>query len=111
VSERAYWNGVLAGVAAAAVLAQLWLAVELCGYPGMYAQFGGKLPALTRLAISPLWRWAAPLLGTSEVGVLLWRRPASTRLHGLVAGLLVAAVIATWYFAQAPLNALAEKIR
>jgi hypothetical protein len=110
-SEGAFARGALTGVAASAVLVQIWLAVELAPMRAMYDQFTGSLPALTSLVISPYWLWGAPGAGAIAVALLARRRPPGLVIYLLTALALVLVVAATWRFANAPLHELADAIR
>jgi hypothetical protein len=103
-------KGALTGLAAAAALLLCWLAVALAGMRGMYADFGGRVPAITALAVSAAWRWGGAAAGLLAVGALGWRRPKRATAYVLVAALLGAAVVATWWWSQAPLRELAGNI-
>ena len=109
--EGAFARGVLTGVAASAVLAQIWLAVELAPMRAMYGELDGSLPALTSLVISPYWLWGVPGLGAIGVAALARRRPVGLAIYALTALALALLVAATWRFANAPLHELADKIQ
>lgn len=106
-------QGVLAGFGGALVLALFVLAYEYEDYARMYRDIGGinvRLPALTKLTLSPIWLWGVPALGAAAVGYLVIRRPRSGVLYACVAGLLVVATAMTWYYPRAPIMALAGNI-
>ena len=102
MSSRDYAQGIGTGIVIAAVLVHVWLAVELRHMQAMYADFTAPLPMLTRLTISVPWRWGVPLVGAVGVFGLVVGRPRATWIYGLVAAVLVATCLGTWYFAQAP---------
>ena len=107
-------HGALAGVSAAAVLAHVWLAIELAPVLGMYRDLGsGDMPGL-RAAVFVLrapWRWGVPAVGLVALVGLLVRRPRSLVLYGVLAVLLIATAIGTWHFAYAPMRAFVGNIQ
>ena len=110
-SDDPFVRGVLVGVAATTVLAQIWLAIELAPMRDMYREYGAPLPTLTTIAVSPYWLWGVPTIGAIAVAALATRRPARLLVYALVAAALLLLAIATWRWAQAPLRALSEPIR
>ncbi len=107
--EFAY--GVGTGIAIAAVLAQLWLAYELRHLADMYRDMQAQaLPALTRLMITPVWRWGMPVAGAAAVTGLVVVRPRAAWAYGVAAAALVIFVASTWYFSQVPIFQMAGDI-
>ena len=72
---------------------------------------GMSIPAITHIVLSPLWRWAVPATGVALLAVVVRRRPRVAGPYALLALALVAATLVTWHFAQAPIDALADKIQ
>ena len=113
-TERAptsFFDGVVTGVAAAAVLVQLFLAWELASFREMYKDLGGQLPAATRLVLTSAWRWGVPAAGLVAIVVLVVRRPRAAWPYLVVALVIVAATFATWWLARMPVYELAGAIR
>jgi hypothetical protein len=104
-------DGVITGIAAAAVLVQLFLAWELGSFSRMYKDFGGQLPAATRLVLTSGWRLGLPGVGAAAIAALIVRRPRASWPYVVVALVIVAATLATWWFARMPLYELAGNIR
>jgi hypothetical protein len=105
-------RGIGTGIALSAVLAHLWLAIELSHLADMYKDFQAPhLPALTRLTITPLWRWSVPAVGLVAVMSLVVVRPRAMWIYALAAAVLVGTVMGTWYFSQAPIFELAGEIK
>ena len=109
--DKSFVHGVLLGLAAAAVLLHVWLAVRLAPFRELYAQFGGKIPKLTLFVLSPLWLWAVPVIAASEIAVLAWRRPRRSLDYLVLAGALLVTLLATWHYSQAPIHEMADSIR
>jgi uncharacterized membrane protein len=105
-------RGVVTGLAAATCLLQAWLAVNLSGLRAMYADIGfGALPATTALVLSPIWCWGVVGVGLAAVVALCWCRPRGAIAYGALTVALIGALAATWYFAYAPITALAGQIQ
>ncbi len=103
-------HGLAGGVAICALLVQILLAL-LRGMADLYKDFGdGPLPPLTRLAISPIWRFGVPALETVAFALLVVRRPPRLVGHVVLAVASVATAVLTYYFAQAPIWNLAGNI-
>jgi hypothetical protein len=113
--ERAmpsFVHGALAGMSAAAVLAHVWLAVQLAPLLDMYKEMG-SLPSSIRAAAFVLrarWRWGVPAVGAVALIALLVRRPRSLTWYIALAVALLATAMATWHFAHAPITELAGNI-
>lgn len=103
-------HGIATGVAAAAVLVHVWLAIELADYRDTYRDFGGPLPAATRLVLSLPWRWGVPAAGAIAIAGLVTRRPRRLWSYLALALTLASTVVATYYLSQLPLRELAGKI-
>ena len=108
--ERAFAQGICVGFASVLVLLHVWLAFELTGMRAMYRDFGGEVPAVTRVVISVGWMWGAPVAGALAVAGLLVRRPRATWPFVVVAALLLLSVAGTWHWSQQPLRELAGNI-
>jgi hypothetical protein len=112
VASSRFVHGVAVGVAASAVLAHLWLAVVLADAAKMYRDFADfAMPPLTRLVTATPWLWGVPAVGAVVVAWLVARRARSLVGYVVVAALLVATLVGTWHFAQAPIAELADNIR
>jgi hypothetical protein len=109
--SRDFWAGVGAGVAGAAIAVHLWLAVLFDGMRHTYADFGGSIPASTRLVLSATWRWGIPGAGVVALSLLVSRRARSAWPYGVLAIVLVLTAVATYLLAEAPLYALAGNIK
>jgi len=106
-------HGALAGVSAAAVLAHVWLAVQLAPLLDMYKDMGSAdMPGLRAAAfvLRPRWLWGVPAAGLVALVILLVRRPRSLVGYIALAAALLAAAVATWHFAHAPIYELAGNI-
>ena len=108
--SRDFWAGVGAGVAGAAIAVHFWLAVVFDGMRRTYADFGGSIPASTRLVLSATWRWGIPGAGIVAL-LLVSRRARGAWPYGALAIVLVLTAVATYLLAQAPLYALAGNIK
>ncbi len=103
-----FLHGAFAGIAVAAVVAQVWLAIQLAPLRDAYKDMGsGALPIVLR----PWWLWGAPGAGAAVVAALMVLRPRQLASYALVAAALVLVAIATWHFAYAPLWQLADDIK
>ena len=107
-------HGALAGMSAAAVLAHVWLAIQLAPALDAYKAMGtANMPGL-RAAVFVLrarWLWGVPAVGLVALVAMLVRRPRSLLPYAVLAVLLIATAIATWHFAYAPMTALADNIQ
>ena len=99
-------HGALAGIALASIAAQVWLAVYLAPLQGAFRDMGSREP----FVLATWWRWGAPVAGLLALVAMLARRPRSLVPYGVLAVVLVAATIATWRIAYAPLDSLAGNI-
>jgi hypothetical protein len=105
-------RGIATGFAAAMVVVQSWLAIELGDYAALYADLGDvTLSLATRITISHAWLYGVPFAGTALIALLVIRRPARLWPYLAAAAVLVAAVAATYYFPRAPLFELAGNIK
>jgi hypothetical protein len=111
VPTPTFVHGFATGVATTAMLLHVWLAFQLAGARGMYADFGGELPVMTRLVIDPVWLWSVPGIAASGLVVLVVKRPRGLTPYALAAAVLAATVFVTWYFAHAPIRQLADNLR
>ncbi len=102
-----FFHGALAGIAIAAVVAQVWLAVQLAPLRGAFQDMASKEPFVLR----PWWLWGVPGAGAAAVAALMVLRPRRVVGYVLVAVLLVGLAIATWHLAYAPLYQLADEIK
>lgn len=97
-------------VAGLAVTLQAWLAVQLDAFRGMYADFGAPdLPLVTRIALSPIWRYGAPIAIAALIGFAMAKR--HTRMPIAVALIAVATLVGTYMAAQWPVLQLAGNIQ
>jgi len=104
-------HGVVTGIAAAAVLVQVFLAWELASFREMYKDFGGTLPAATKIVLTSGWRLGVPVVSAIAIVALIVRRPRIAWPYLAAALVIVAATLATWWLARAPLYELAGNIR
>ncbi len=102
-----FFHGAFAGVAIAAVIAQVWLAVQLEPLRGAYKDFG---TATLPFTLKTWWLYGAPAVGFVAVAGLVVTRPRHVAVYAVVAAILVAAAVATWHLAYAPLWSLAPNI-
>ena len=86
------------------MLIHVWLATQLGELRTTYAQFGGPIPSITRLTISPAWIWGTPALGALATVMLIMRRPRASAPYVVLAVVLAATVVGTWYGSQLPLS-------
>jgi hypothetical protein len=100
-------HGAFAGVAVAALAAHLWLSMMLAPLRDAYRDMGA---ASVPFVLAGWWRWGVPLAGAAGIAALVARRPRSIVPYACVAVVLVAATIATWRIAYAPLDTLAGNI-
>lgn len=108
--------GLATGFALAALLVQTYFIHAVGPYRQMYREFSGAelasvVPPLTALVISPAWLWTVPVAGAFGIAAVVWRRPRALWPYLLVAGALVATVVVTWAFFDAPISALAGNIK
>jgi hypothetical protein len=109
-------HGALVGIAMAAVLAHVWLAVQLGPVREAYRGWGAFRPESLGgptypLVLHPGWLWGVPAAGLVALIALVVRRPRSLVAYGALAVLLVVTAIATWHLASAPFNELASNIQ
>jgi hypothetical protein len=99
-------------IAALAVTLQAWLAVHLDAFRGMYADFGVRqLPLVTRIALSPVWRYGAPIVVAALVGLAMAKRHTHPRMPIAVALIAIATLVGTYMAAQWPVFQLAGNIQ
>jgi hypothetical protein len=105
-------HGALAGVSAAAVLAHVWLAIQLAPLSDMYKEMGTLPPSIRAAAfvLRASWRWGVPAVGAVALAVLLARRPRALAWYIALAAALLVTAVATWHFAHAPIYELAGTI-
>lgn len=105
-------TGIAVGVILSAIAVQAWLAVHLAPVAGTWAGFGAESIAnLSRLAVSPAWRWGVPAATAVVVAGLLALGVRRARWYALLSGLAIVAVAPTYVWAMAPWTAVADKIR
>lgn len=102
--------GVAVGVTIAAVAAQLWVAQQVEPMRHLLHE-SVELRNLTRLALSPTWRWGVPAVTLAIVAALLGLGVRRARWYAIVAAAAVLAVVVTYLWATAPLTELADAIR
>jgi hypothetical protein len=107
-SAPTFFHGACAGIAVAAVVAQVWLAVQLAPLRGAFKDFG---EAMLPFTLRSWWLYGVPGAGAVIVAALVALRPRSVFVYALAAALLVGAAIATWHYAYAPLWQLADDIK
>ena len=110
-----FWTGVSSGLAAAALMLQLWFASHAHDMQLMYRDFRAAVPATTKLVLHPGWAWGMPVVIAVLLGTMLTirgRRPALARTLTIVAAVAAIAIFAMSYWAsQAPIRALAGNIK
>ncbi len=100
--DRGFAAGVGAGVLAFAVAAQLALALHV-DVLAMFLPEDDELRTLSRLAMSPLWRYGLPL-GFATALVVLWRlRVRAAAVWATVGGVAVTALVLTYVWTLAAL--------
>jgi len=108
--------GLATGFALAALLVQAYFIHAVGPYRQMYREFSSAelasvVPWLTAFVISPAWLWTVPVVGAIGIAAVVWRRPRALWPYLVVAGALVATVVVTWVFFDAPISALAGNIK
>lgn len=117
----AFAQGICIGFATAAVLAAVWLATQLAPMREAHLDMGDGWTEYTPLSASQptrqewwfltkWWLWGVPAAGAIAVGFLVLRRPRRLWPYLAVALVLAAAVVGTWWYANAPLRELAGNI-
>jgi hypothetical protein len=93
--------GIAAGILVAAIAGQLWLARHLEAL-SLFVLDGVDLRSLSRLAISPLWRYGVPFGFTIAFFVLLGLRVRVAAVWATVATAAVITLVLThvWAFAS-----------
>jgi len=102
-----FFHGALAGLSAAAAVAQVWLAVQLAPLRDAYKDMGS---AALPFVLKPVWLYSAPIAGMLAAALLIVVRPRALGPYAAVAVASIAAALATWHFAYAPLWELAGNI-
>jgi hypothetical protein len=102
-------HGAFAGVAVAAVFAQIWLAVQLEPLRDVYRDMNPTraLP----FVLASWWLYGAPATGALASAGLVAMRPRRVAAYAVLAVVLIGAAIATWHLAYAPLRELAGNIK
>lgn len=102
VESRGFGAGVAAGVLLAAIAGQLWLARHL----EALALFVGdvELRSLSRLAVSPLWRYGIPAGFAAAFLVMLGLRVRAAVVWTTVALAAIATLVLTHIWAFAALD-------
>jgi hypothetical protein len=109
--DRSFFSGMLTGVAAAAVVVQIWFAVLLAPLRETYSELNATaIPPLTAIVISRAWQIGVPLAGAAVVLALIGRRPSRLGPYLACAMMLAMTCAVTWWCSQSPLRALAEGI-
>jgi hypothetical protein len=99
-------------IAGLAVTLQAWLATALEAFRGMYADFGTKqLPLVTRIALSPAWRYGAPIAIAALLVLAIAKRRAHPRLPIAVALIAITTLVGTYAAAEWPVFQLAGNIQ
>jgi len=100
-TSRGFTAGVAAGILVAAIAGQLWLARHLEAL-SLFVLEGLDLRTLSRLAVSPLWRYGVPLGFTVALVTLLALRVRATAIWASVAAAAVLTLVLThiWAFAS-----------
>jgi hypothetical protein len=107
-----FGKGIALGVAAAMTIVVGLLAYELRGMGEMYRGFGDvALPVLTRMTIAAAWLIAVPLVGVAACVGLFVSRPRRLAPYVVLAIVMTAAAVLTWYGPRLPLFALAGNIQ
>jgi hypothetical protein len=104
----AFFHGAFTGVALAAVVAQVWLAVQLEPLRGAYKDMAA---AALPFVLKSWWLWGAPVAGAVAVVGLMAVRPRTVAAYVVAAAVLVGVAIATWHLAYAPLWDVAGNIQ
>ncbi|MBI5489348.1 MAG: hypothetical protein HY905_18595 [Deltaproteobacteria bacterium] len=110
-SSRDFLSGIGAGIAAATIAAQLWLAVYLAPLQGIFRHFRADVPWTADLAAHAGWRWGVPLAGALLLAGSLLLRPRRALLFAGLAAVLLVLLILTYTWAMAPLTAVSDSIR
>ena len=108
--DDGFWPGMTIGFGLAALLVHIAL-TSLGDLEGMYRDFGTKVPLMTSVTISPLWKLAVPIVGGIALGTLIVRRPKPLWIYVAVAVACGLAAAMTWWFPMAPINELAGNIK
>jgi hypothetical protein len=120
-SDGSFAAGACAGVAACAVLLQIWLAFELGDASAHLAEFDSArseyglpeslVPTASKIALSPVWQIGAAVgLAIALLAALAFARRRVLPL-AIVAGVSVGSVVFTYVAAKAPFERLAGEIK
>lgn len=93
-----------------AMTLQVWLATQLPAFAGMYRDFGGTLPRVTRIALSSGWRFGAPIVVGALLVLAIAKRHTHPRLPIGCALVAVAILGGTYLAVQYPIFQLAGSI-
>ena len=99
----AFTAGIFAGILVGAIAGQFWLAQHLSAL-AFFVLDGVELRSLSRLAVSPLWRFGVPVGFTAVLFVLLGLRVRATAVWAVVAGAAIATLVLTHIWAFAALD-------
>jgi hypothetical protein len=103
VEDRGFAAGIAAGILVAAIAGQLWLAQHLEAL-ALFVLEGVDLRSLSKLAISPLWRFGVPLGFTIALVVMLVLRVRAVAVWTTVAAAAVATLVLTHIWAFSALD-------
>jgi hypothetical protein len=104
-----FWNGGLAGVALAGLIAQLWFAEHAGAYRRVYDDAGS---ILERPFVLSAW-WLCGASGVQALGLaaLVVRRPRRIWWYAGAAALAAACIVLTWWLTVTPLRELAGELK
>lgn len=110
VRALGFADGLGAGIAAIAVIALVYFSTHADAFAGMYRDFGGRLPRLTRLVLHPAWTVGVPLVVVLLAGACIAVRPRFRYAMIAIAALALGALAVTYLGAYQPIWALAGNI-
>ncbi len=111
VRALSFLDGLGAGITAMALLALVYFLLHADSFAGMYRDFGGRLPPLTRLVLHPAWSIAAPLVVALLAGCTLVARTGFRYVMVAIAALALLAVAVSYVGAYQPIWAFAGNIK
>jgi hypothetical protein len=109
VRGSGFWHGMLAGFAAAGILAQLWFALDGGAYRRVYHDMGATLAM--PFVLSPWWFWGAPVAQALGLAVLVVLRPRRVWWYLAAPALVVGCVALTWWLTIQPMRELGGQIQ
>ena len=105
-------TGIAMGVILSAIAAQLWTAIHLAPIAGTWSAFApDSIGNLSRLAVTPAWRWGVPSVTAAALAVMVVVGGRRARWYALLAAVAVVAPVVTYEWAVAPWHDVAAAVR